>query len=90
MYERLVDLSEQTQALDLPIRRNDPRGAERLFVYRMQSINRTISRKAKAEAIYELMAMDGFRHQYDLRTVERLCKQFAGRKRPKFEQNLPG
>jgi hypothetical protein len=62
----------------LPIgSRKDERSNERLFVYRMFVANRRAVRSAKPEAIAELMGMEGFRHQYETRTIERLCKRFA-------------
>ncbi len=62
----------------LPIgSRKDGRSNERLFVYRMFVANRGAVRSAKPEAITELMGLEGFRHQYETRTIERLCKRFA-------------
>lgn len=58
-------------------RRRDTRGDERLFVYRMFVANRSEVRSAKPEAIADLMCLEGFRHQYETRTIERLCKRFA-------------
>jgi len=58
-------------------RRKDARGDERLFVYRMFVANRSVVRSAKPEAIADLMCLEGFRHQYETRTIERLCKRFA-------------
>lgn len=57
--------------------RKDERNNERLFVYRMFVANRSAVRSAKPEAIAELMGMEGFRHQYETRTIERLCKRFS-------------
>lgn len=63
---------------ELPIgSRRDERNNERLFVYRMFVANRSAVRSAKPEAIAELMRLEGFRHQYETRTIERLCKRFA-------------
>lgn len=58
-------------------RRKNARSDERLFVYRMFLANRSAVRKPKAEAIAELMGLEGFRHQYETRTIERLCAKFA-------------
>jgi len=68
-----------TTMLDLvsPLGRKDSRSDERLFVYRMFVLNRRKTRSPKVEAIAELMGLEGFRHQYDLRTIERLCARFA-------------
>lgn len=68
----------------LPIgSRKDMRSDERLFVYRMFVANRSAVRSQKAEAIAELMGLEGFRHQYDSRNIERLCAKFAAlHKRP--------
>ncbi len=62
----------------LPIgSRKDETNNERLFVYRMFVANRRAVRSAKPEAIAELMGLEGFRHRYETRTIERLCKRFA-------------
>lgn len=60
-----------------PLGRKDSTSDERLFVYRMFTANRRSARSAKAEAIAELMGLEGFRHQYEVRTIERLCAGFA-------------
>lgn len=62
----------------LPIgTRKDERSNERLFVYRMFVANQGAVRSAKPEAIADLMGLEGFRHKYETRTIERLCKRFA-------------
>lgn len=68
-----------TRAADiaLPIgSRKDQRANERLFVYRMFVANRNAVGSARPGAIVGLMGLEGFRHQYEMRTIERLCKQF--------------
>ncbi len=73
-----------------PIQRNDPRNSERLFVFRMHALNNRHFRATRIESIDELMSIDGFRHQYDRRTIERLCAEFTGNKQLKETQNAPG
>jgi hypothetical protein len=62
----------------LPIRRDDEHAPERLFVYRMHWANTSATGTSKVEAIAELMGMEGFRHQYDMRTIEKNCSAFTG------------
>jgi hypothetical protein len=73
--ESFVNAAERVSC---PVHRRDARTQERLFVFRLFLANRRWARKPKAEAIVELMGLEGFRHQYDLRTVERICTGFAG------------
>jgi hypothetical protein len=77
LAKRLPNLAALTETL--PVQRRDPRAPERLFVFRLQAANRFHTRKARAEAISQLMGLEGFRHEYDLRTIERLCAEFAGK-----------
>lgn len=73
-----------------PIGRLDAHSGERLFVFRMHRANVAITRGPRIEAIDELMGIEGFRHQYDRRTIERLCKEFTDRKRAIKAQKAPG
>lgn len=65
----------------LPLRRNDELARERLFVFRLWEMNTAFARSPKVEAIAELMGLEGFRHQYDVRTIERLCAGFRAERR---------
>lgn len=60
----------------LPIQRNSKHKAEQLFVYRAWQANQRYVGKPKPEVIVELMTFDGFEHQFDLRTVARMCAKF--------------
>ncbi len=73
-----------------PIGRKDARIDERLFVYRMFFLNRGRARSPKVEAIAELMGLEGFRHQYDSRTIERLCARFAEQDRESRSRRAAG
>lgn len=64
----------------LPITKNSQHKAEQLFVYRVWLINQQYTGKPKAEAIAELMTLDGFDHVFDKRTVERMCARFKAAK----------
>ena len=66
-----------------PLFRLDARSSERLFVFRMWTANKRQTGKPRIEAIAEIMGIDGFRHQYDRRTIERLCADFPGKNRLK-------
>jgi hypothetical protein len=59
-----------------PVARGGAMAAERLFVYRMWRANMAFVRKPKVDAIAALMSVDGFRHQYNHRTIERACAEF--------------
>ena len=74
----------------MPITRIDDTSDERLFVYRMNLANRRHSGTPKTEAIACLMNMDGFRHQYDKRTIEKLCADFTGTREALKARNAPG
>ena len=56
----------------------------------MFKANKQVSRNAKTEAIVELMGLEGFKHQYDSRTVEKLCAGFTGMKRRVSREKPPG
>lgn len=73
----------------MPLRRREQHACERLFVYRMEKANRAvwISGPPRADAIAELMNLEGFRHQYDTRTIERLCAEFRKLSRQLAERN---
>lgn len=78
-----VDLDRQIQnlreAVDrLPISRDGPRKRELLFVHQMWRVHQQLFRAAKAEVITDLMTMEGFRYQFDIRTVERLSSKWKG------------
>ena len=75
---------------EMPITRIDDTSDERLFVYRMNSANRRHNGTPKTEAIVCLMNMEGFRHQYDKRTIEKLCADFTGTKEALKARNAPG
>lgn len=72
-----------------PVQRKDPHARERLFVYRVYRANRREARKAKAEAIVELMGLEGFAHQYEVRNVEKICAEFTERFSRRYKENLP-
>jgi hypothetical protein len=71
----------------LPIQRDALHKAEHLYVYRLWRINQQYFRSAKPDCIAELMFLDGVAHQFDVRTIERMCAKFKtarfGRFRPK-------
>jgi hypothetical protein len=62
-----------------PVRRDDARGRERLFVYRLARAHQRIWGQPKAEAIHWLMGLYGFKNQYDRRTIDRLISEFTGK-----------
>jgi len=74
----------------LPVTRSDVRARERLFVYRMFKANHSLTRNPKAKAIAYLMGLEGFKHQYDDRSIERLCAEFAGKYFKKKQALPPG
>lgn len=71
----------------VPIQRDAMHKAEHLYVYRLWRINQHYFRRAKPDCIAELMFLDGVAHQFDVRTIERMCAKFKttrfGRFRPK-------
>ncbi|MFM0724819.1 hypothetical protein PQQ53_14140 [Paraburkholderia strydomiana] len=69
-----------------PIVRGDETIGERLFVYRMSRLNWRHFRSFKAEAIANLMMLEGFRVSLDTRTIEKLCKKFSDSRRQLFGQ----
>ena len=71
-------MSKSLSEISFPVQRNDVRACEKLFVFRLYKANRRFTKKPKTEAIAELMGLEGFRHQYDPRTIEKLCSGFAG------------
>lgn len=73
-----------------PITRNDPHANEKLFVFRMNKINREFTGVSKPEAIAMLMLLPGFKHQYELRHIERLCTQFTDKFEPGRPRNESG
>lgn len=89
-------LSEQLNGLQLlaavdatsiyPIARSDETMRERLFVYRMSRLNWRHFRSFKAEAIANLMMLEGFRTSLDTRNIEKLCKKFSESRRRLFGQ----
>jgi hypothetical protein len=78
--------SMQPSQHGLPVRRANTHARERLFVYRMWCENNRAFRSHKTEAIAELMDIEGFQHQYDARTIERLCAEFTGMNRLEVTQ----
>lgn len=65
----------------LPIQRDSQHKSEQLFVYRMWRLNLRKFNKPKPELIAELLTMDGFAHQFDIRTIERMCARFQEAKK---------
>lgn len=64
-----------------PLGRLDEQASERLFVYRVWCANMQQTQSPKAEAIFELMMIDGFRSRYaDVDSIERLCADFKKRR----------
>lgn len=98
-YRRLERLQREVEFLldalnvpeeRFPLTRIDERSSERLFVFRMHSAHMALVRAPRVEAIDELMSVQGFRHQYDRRSLERLCATFTGRKNALRAQSVPG
>lgn len=92
MLDSFTELSEPLNlpAEAFPISRLDARSSERLFVFRMYRANFAMTRGPRFEAIDELMSIEGFRHQYDRRTIERLCTEFSGKRQCLNARFTPG
>lgn len=73
-----------------PLTRIDERSSERLFVFRMHHAHMVLVRAPRVEAIDELMGVHGFRHQYDRRSLERLCAVYTGRRKALRARFMPG
>lgn len=59
-----------------PIKRNNKTAKERLFIYRMERVHRTLFRSPRPEAISLLFDLEGFHHSFDTRQVEKMCASF--------------
>jgi hypothetical protein len=89
MFQRMQIWDYCDDWRDLPIRRNSKHKAEQLFVYRAWQANQRHVGKPKPEVIVELMTFDGFGHQFDLRTVARMCAKFNGAKAQRTSRKMP-
>ena len=65
----------------LPINRDSKLKREQLFVYRMYRANKRATRYPKPAVIADLMTIEGFKHQFDLRHIERMCAAFSPAKK---------
>ena len=75
--ERAYEAAEDLTLINaFPITRNAQHKAEQLFVYRMWEANLRQTGLAKPEVIAELMTLEGFDRQFDVRTIERMCAKF--------------
>lgn len=77
-YRRIAeDGISQIDPSVLPIRRNDAHSRERVFVYRVWMANKRWTSNPKTDAIADLMCIEGIKHQYDTRNIEKLCQNFS-------------
>ncbi|NUZ07599.1 hypothetical protein [Piscinibacter koreensis] len=83
-------LESVTPSVYFPLSRVDGTARERLLVFRIWFANRGLTGRPKTEAIIELMGIEGIQHQYDARTLERMCAGFADSIRAYRAQRLPG
>lgn len=64
-------------SLHLPPLRRSVHSKEHLFIYRLYLANRAATRgRGKPDVIVELMALKGFAHQFDARSVERTIAKY--------------
>lgn len=73
---RIKHHMERFRLDNLPVQRNTQHKAAHLYVYRLWQNNVRVYGVPKPEAIAELMTLDGVEHQFDERTIERLCARF--------------
>lgn len=59
-----------------PFKRDSKHNREQLLVYRLWQANVASFRTPQPEVISELLTVEGVAHQFDLRTVGRLCAKF--------------
>lgn len=64
-----------------PLHRADATVNERFFVYQVSRSNWQVSRSSKAEAIADLMELEGFDVKMEIRTIERMCAKFRENRR---------
>ena len=73
---RQVELIRHSPLLS-NIKRDGKQIRERLLAKRIFDANRKVFRATKADAIAELLTVEGVAHQVDLRTVQRWCAAFS-------------
>lgn len=86
MLQSLHQLSAIDVATAYPVARSDDTLAERLFVYRISRLNWRLFTSFKAEAIANLLLIEGFRTALDARTIEKMCRKFKENRRQLFAQ----
>ena len=72
----------------IPIQRDAKHKAEHLYVYRLWQINLRYFGSAKPDCIAELMFLDGIAHQFDVRTIERMCAKFKTARLSRFRPKV--
>ncbi|MDH2052554.1 hypothetical protein [Achromobacter marplatensis] len=61
-----------------PIFRNDGTAPERLLIYRLWRLHKSLfAGQAKVAAIIEMMGMDGIRKELDIRNIEKTCAAYS-------------
>ncbi|WP_146126550.1 hypothetical protein [Burkholderia multivorans] len=81
MLSRLLEMKKFDPNILYPISRLDGTARARLFVYKMTDINVQHCGSPKAGLIADLMEIDGFVSQLDLRTIERQCSNYESMQR---------
>lgn len=71
-----LDLLQRSPITRLYVR-SSQYAKERLLAKRLFDVNRRSARSSSAEAIAEMLTVDGIKNQVDLRTLYRWCKVFA-------------
>lgn len=71
-----IDLIRRNPLLSI-IKRDGKQNRERLLAKRLFDANRRAFRATKADAITELLTVEGIEHQVDYRTVQRWCAAYA-------------